>query len=975
MRRRISVFLLACSLGAAACPARAADSDNLLSGYELTSWIEGDGAPLGTVHSIVQDRDGYLWIGADAGLLRFDGSRFTPWDTVSDSPKSPVSALYLSGDGSLWVGFGDGTGVRRIRNGQMRPHEQPHELTGSVTDLVEDQRGTLWAISDTRLYRLDGDDWRQLPLPWNERESPALRLHRSANGDLWVGTTRGLFRRVKDTDRFQREAAGYVWDISEDAAGTTWITDIAAGFRRIGQLPPPSRTPEGGGYRLMHDRQGNLWVATLGDGLWLVRGGGQAPGLRIERTALRTGLSSNTVQSLMEDRDGNIWVGTTTGMHRLRQRALTPIEGIGFAISVGPADDGSVWVGTTNGLIRYSTALPSWTRAGSGVGLIVLALHRDRHGTLWVGTTKGLWRVTGGRLELIRLRANEALTSITLIESDARGLWLGNNDWLFHWDGANLVRLPRPPRLGSARITVAHADTSGRLWVAFDDGQLGVVEQQTFRMLGPGDGFAPDVHRAINSIVDDQDGSVWIGGSGLSRFVNGRVVTVNEKNGLPGNRVSSIIDGGDGDLWLSVDRGLVHLHRDEVKRATENAAHRLQYRLYGTSDGLAGSPIGSIRSTRGSDGRLWFVRGGGLTVVDPLATMNDHLAQAAPLRIQAAVANEQRVNATDGMSLPPGTKRLQISYTALALTTSSRIQFRYRLDGLDTDWVEAGTQRSAFYTNLSPGRYRFRVDANADDGMLNTSAATWDFIIRPTFYQTYWFYTLCAGTVVLIIWAAWRARLRLVRRQFSLVLAERARLSREIHDTLLQSLVGVALQCDVIANSVDLGAATTKSRLVKVGREVETYIREARQSIWDLRSPMLETHDLPTALREFGKRSAAGKGVRFVTTVTGMPRQWPAKVQNQLLRIGQEAITNAIRHSQAKRIDLELRFDRGSVILRVADDGCGFDGECPAPSTNAHYGLTTMRERAEELGGHFRIATFVGRGTEVEAVVPLASKA
>jgi signal transduction histidine kinase/ligand-binding sensor domain-containing protein len=973
MTGRAPLLLLGLSLVAALPPeARAAAPDHLLTGYSLTSWTDGDGVPLGTVYGIGQDRDGYLWVGADAGLLRFDGLRFTPWDVLSDDalPKSSVSALCVSRDGSLWAGFADGGGVRRLRDGQLQPRDQPHGSLGSVTDLVEDLHGTMWAVSDSTLYRLRDNHWQKLSPIWEGHEPPVLHPYEHG-GELFVGTSRGMFRLVEATDSFQRMSAGYTWGISEDSAGVVWITDIVAGFRRLGDPHSPPRPLEGAGYRLMHDRQGNLWVATLGEGLWRVRGGSSPS---IEKTALRTGLSSDAVQSVLEDRDGNIWVGTTGGLHRLTERKLTPIEDVEFVVAIESGDNSSVWAGTTNGLVRFSGASGQWQREGSGPG--VRTLHRDAEGTLWIGTNDSLWRLTGGAMKQVRLPPQYPLTPITTITSTpGGGVWLGYDDWLFRWDGTNLVRFEAPPGTTLERITLARADRQGRLWIAFDDGKLGFVDRGgTFRALGSNEGLDPRTHTAIYAIFEDREGVMWVGGSGgLSRFADGRFVTVNHDNGLPGNRVWAIVDDEEGYVWLSVDRGLVRLTRDDAEAAVRG--RRIQYRLYDTSDGLAGAPLGSIRAARASNGQLWFVRGGGLTVADPRALGVDRAFASAPLRIEAAIANERRLSPAPHTALPAGTRRLQISYTALTLTASNKIRFRYRLDGFDTGWIDAGTRRVAFYTNLSPRSYRFQVEANSEDGTWNTSTAAWDFAIRPAFYQTSWFYSLCVLATALLLWGSWRFRLRLVRRQFSLVLAERARLSREIHDTLLQSLVGVALQFDAISNSLDASSSAARDQLVRIRRQVEGYIREARQSIWDLRSPVLETHDLTAALREFGKQATAGQSVRFAATVSGTPRQCAAKVENQLLRIGQEAITNAVRHAEAKRIHVELRFNDRSLVLRVSDDGRGFDYEDAAHEMDNHYGLTTMKERAEELGARFNVATAAGQGTAVETVVPTGSSA
>src|SRR4029450_2065314 len=309
-------------LTAPTATATAADLHHLLTGYALTSWTDGDGVPLGTVYSIAQDRDGYLWVGADAGLLRFDGGRLPPRAGLHDNtppapppPKLPASALCVTRDGSLWVGFANGGGVRRIRDGQIRPAEQPGGVLGSIADLIEDRRGTVWAVSDNSLYRVQDGHWSKIDLLYDGREPLIQHPFVSSNGELWVGTARsGLFRRVGETDAFERMTPGFMWGVSEDAEGTIWITDIVAGVRRGGEPTSPPRPLEGSGYRLMHDRHGNLWVAPLGEGLW--RGGpaengeqktksAHTPSLRIEQTALRTGLSSDSVQSLLEDRENN----------------------------------------------------------------------------------------------------------------------------------------------------------------------------------------------------------------------------------------------------------------------------------------------------------------------------------------------------------------------------------------------------------------------------------------------------------------------------------------------------------------------------------------------------------------------------------------------------------------------------------------------------------------------------------------------
>jgi signal transduction histidine kinase len=346
-------------------------------------------------------------------------------------------------------------------------------------------------------------------------------------------------------------------------------------------------------------------------------------------------------------------------------------------------------------------------------------------------------------------------------------------------------------------------------------------------------------------------------------------------------------------------------------------------------------------------------------------------ARTVPVRIEGASVDDGRLHTVSGTTLPAGTRRLQINYTALTLRSPNRIRFRYRLDGFDASWIDAGARRQAFYTNLPPRKYTFRVEASTDENAWTGSPAGWDFQIEPMFYQASWFYLLCTALVGLVAGAMWQFRIRMMRREFSAVLAERTRLSREIHDTLLQNMIGVALQFDALADSIGALSSDARHKLVRARKQVEGYIREARQSIWDLRSPSLQRRDLATALREIGTRATDDTTVHFESRTIGAARQCSAKIENALLRIGQEAITNALRHSRAERIDLELRFDEETLTLRVHDNGCGFDTERVSSELNGHCGLISMRERAEDIEGEFKISSTMGSGTAVEAIVAL----
>jgi signal transduction histidine kinase len=339
-----------------------------------------------------------------------------------------------------------------------------------------------------------------------------------------------------------------------------------------------------------------------------------------------------------------------------------------------------------------------------------------------------------------------------------------------------------------------------------------------------------------------------------------------------------------------------------------------------------------------------------------------------PIRIESVTADGQRFDPETRLFEPSRASHVHVVFNALTLTDPTRVRFRYRLDGFDHDWVDAGASREASYLNLPPGRYTFIVEATNGDGVWK-AGATSAFGIAPMFYQALWFYVVCAVAAAAAVAGAWRLRVAQVRRQFALVLGERIRMSREIHDTLLQGLAGLALEIDDLSHNIEGSKPGARDRVLAIRRRVETYLREARLSIWDLRSPELATKDLPQALREVGQRAIGDRPVRLDFVVNGTPQRCPPRVKEQLLLIGQEAISNAVRHGHPTRVDLELVCDDQRTCLRVSDDGRGFDPD-DAGHADGHYGLRGMRERAEQVRGTIVIESAPGRGTRIEATVP-----
>ncbi len=908
MTRLRATLFLPILVAALSAPARGQPVPHEFPGYTLTTWDPRSGLPASTVWSIAQDTDGYIWLGTDNGLIRFDGIRFVPWANLGRPalPVEQVLALYRSRDASLWVGFGGGGGVARIRADDVTLYREGTIGNGRVNTFGEDAEG------------------------------------------VWAGVLDGTFRLVGDH-----------WEAFDRTRPARWRSALFAVRRYL----PADSSP----FRAVRDRAGGMWAGTLGDGLWHVH---PDPRESVSGTAVDHGLTDESIRALYEDAEGNIWVGSQSGLRRLSpsrvQRYAT--RGGVRAVAAGTAE--SVWAGTSLGLQRFDDA-------GEGVDSLMAeqvgALHRDHRGALWLGTPRGLARLAGGRLERFSGPGDRSRWLIRGISSvDGGDVWF--NDLvtgLHRWDGdrSHAVALPIDPPVYSV-----HASPSGDVWVGFTAGRLGRLRPD-----GAFESFEIPGMAAIWSIHEDDRGVLWLAGSGgLARYVDGVFTTVNESQGLPGHVISGIVEDEEGFLWAGLGLGIVRLHPNEIEKVANDPAHQVDLRVYDTSDGLSGPPIwlGSPSAARGADGRLWFVTGDGLTALDP-RTLGTPPPPSRVL-IERASVDDRPWDMHDGSEIPPAPSRVVIDYTSPSHAAAAKMRFRYRLDGFDDDWVDAGARRQAVFTNLGHGDYTFRVVANDGHRSWPEIGPSWSFSIRPQLHQRAWFLPMTAVLGLAATACAWRVNARMARRRFGLVLGERTRLSREIHDTLLQSLVGLSLQIEMLAKGRNPPPGPLRDPLIRLRRQVEEHIREARQVVSDLRSPMLQRMDLVEALRAVGEQATRGTSTTFSLTVDGEPRPCPPEIEGQALRIGQEAVANVMQHAGARRLVVVVDYRGVGLRLEVTDDGRGLtrpdgsgltrpdgpDGEM------AGWGLTGMRERAESVGGTLEVTSEPGRGTRVRVSLP-----
>jgi signal transduction histidine kinase len=511
----------------------------------------------------------------------------------------------------------------------------------------------------------------------------------------------------------------------------------------------------------------------------------------------------------------------------------------------------------------------------------------------------------------------------------------------------------------------------GALWAGTYGKGLWRIQGEDARLFTMADGLS---NNQIRSLYQDPEGTLWIGtfGGGLDSLRDGRFQAFTAKDGLLSDNIASLTDDGES-LWLSTTRGICRIAKHQLREFAEHKRKTLEPANYGVEDGLRSAqcspsyPIGG-GGYRTSDGRLWFTTARGLAVLDPRA-----LQKAGPepvVHLVEMTADGLPVDLGHAARLAPGgSQRIQIRYTAIHLSAPERVRYSYKLEGLDAEWVSAGGRRLINYNSLRHGRYRFLVRASLPGGA--ASQVAYSFELLPRFYETTWFRLLCAALVLACAWAVFRLRVRQIRYRFALVLDERARLAREIHDTLAQGFVGISSQLDAVAMCLPDETAPVRKYLDMARKMARHSLTEARRSVMDLRASVLEGQDLAAALESSARLWTAGSGVDMDVDVSGPRTALSEEAEQQLLRIAQEAVTNVLKHAGASQIWVKLHIEARRLFLRIVDNGCGFEQQDAFSTQGGHFGLIGMRERAERLGGELRLASQPGGGTEVEVKVPL----
>jgi signal transduction histidine kinase/ligand-binding sensor domain-containing protein len=965
----------------ACCPCASALNPSLdINQYAHNAWTVRDGFFKGSLDSIGQTPDGYLWLGTEFGLVRFDGVQSVPWQPPAGEhlPSSNILSLLVARDGRLWIGTFNG--LASWKDGKLTHYP---ELAGQkIFALLEDREGTVWAGVTTsgRLCAIQNGSVQCYGQAASLGRGVGA-LYEDSRGYLWAGATTGLWRWKPGPPKLYQMPEPAIRALIESDAGALLVS-MDGGIRQLVDGKIEAYPIRGAGRqfapsRLLRDRNGGLWIGTSDQGLLHVHQG------RTDLFARSDGLSSDAIARLFEDREGNIWVATMDGLDRFRDFAVPTIsvkQGLSNAVvgAVLAARDGSVWLSTRDGLNRWNDGRVTTYRKGdSGLPGNADSLFQDEGGRIWVSTPRGVAWFDNGRFIPVHGVPGGNVHSIA--GDRAGNLWIGHDQGLFHLLEEGVVeQIPwaRLARNDLAR-SLLYDPLQGGLWLGLGDGGVAYFKDGRVRAsYSSADGLGEG---PVDGLALDRDGRLWAATEGgLSRVKDGHVATLTSKNGLPCDTVHWVMEDDDHSFWLGTACGLVRIARPELDAWVTDSKRKIQATVFDTSDGVrshANASSYSPRVAKTKDGKLWFLPLDGVSVIDPRHLPFSKLPP--PVHVEQITADRKKYETSSSQRLPALTRDLEIDYTALSLVTAEKVFFRVKLEGHDPDWKDMGTERKKFYSDLPPRNYRFLVKACNNSGVWNEAGASFDFSIGPAYYQTRWFQASCVAAFLGLLWALYRYRLHRIAREFEARLDgrvnERTRIARELHDTLLQSFQALMIHFQAVDNLLPPGKG--KEALEKVLDRADQALVEGRNAIQSIRSSTTVTNELSHAVTALGEELAGshdGENGRatFRVSVEGTPRDLRPILRDDIYRIAREALQNAFRHAQASQIEADITYGDGLLRLRVRDDGKGIDPKHLHAGREGHWGLPGMRERAQQIGAQFEMWSEVGAGTEVELRIP-----
>ncbi len=984
-----------------------------ISQYAHTPSSVNEGFSKLAVYSIAQTPDGYLWLGTEYGLLRFDGARIVHWPIDDSLPSTQLRTVFAARDGSLWIG--SSRGLASMEAGSLHLNKYP-ELSGqAIFGLDEDRAGHVWAAGWSATKAMLCSIGKGGVRCYGEDATAGAvtgALYRDRKENIWVGVANGLWRWSPEPRNFYSLPESDLIALAEDGDGALLFAVRGAIQRLVdGHVELvhslPLATRQFRVRRILRDRDGGLWIGTAGGGLVHIHEG------RSEVFTQRDGLSGDDVTTIFEDREGTVWVGTLNGLDRFRDTPVTTYserQGLSSSriVSVLAAKDGSIWMRTLDGLNRWKdrrvtvyrernhVLFPVAARQESGRTLSESefpeqgagSIYQDPRGRLWVSTPGAVGYFENDEFVGVPAIPGGRVHSIVCDRSGT--LWFAHQEsGLIRWeDGKAIQQTPWSVFGDNGFADALAADPNdGGLWIGFfRRGLLYFKDGKILRSYTSANGLGEG---RVNDFRLEADGTLWIATEGgLSRLRNGRLATLTARNGLPCNRVHWSIEDDLHAVWLYTACGLLRIPRSGLDASfsaierDRSAPVRIQPTVFDNAEGLrsrANAGGFSPHVSKSADGKLWFFPQDGLSSIDPARVARD--GSPIPVHIEQLRADQLIHMFTSDPNarsmLPPLVRDLEIEYTDIHTTAPEKVRFRYMLEGRDHEWTYAGARRQVFYNDLPPGNYRFRVNASAT-GVWTESGALLDFRIAPAYYQTRWFQAACLTAFVTMLAMLYQFRLRQVARGFRMRMdervSERTRIARELHDTLLQSVQGLLLKLAAVKFLIPNRPAEAVETLEQVIEQARSAVTEGRDAVQGLRSSTVLTNDLARAVRTLGEQLGAdptgANGPEFRLDVEGTTRDLTPIVRDEIHKIVSEALRNSFKHAHASRIEVEIHYSKRLFRLRVRDDGKGIDAQLLSDGRrDGHYGLPGMRERAKLVGGQLVVWSEPNSGTEIEVTI------
>jgi ligand-binding sensor domain-containing protein/signal transduction histidine kinase len=960
------------------------------------SWTSEDGLPQNSVDSILQTRDGYLWFTTRGGLVRYDGVRFTVFNRSNSAgiTSNRFTTLYEDAEGGLWIGT-EARGLTRYWKGTFKTYTTEDGLPDMQIKAIRgDKAGQVWVVTDGGLSKWTGE---RFILPAPQELSPeqllTIRTMRRQTGMSFFDSAgfhsfvQGKFRTYTTRDGLSSLNINSVY---EDQHGTFWIETKDKGLNRLKDdkvtvYPIQASAPndETRITAVYEDRRGNLWIARRGQGLSRQRGH------LVETFTVANGLPSNDIETIFEDREGNIWLGTfNNGLCRVTDQVFTVYsqkDGLANPNVYPMLEDraGNIWIGTWGGDL-YRLKDNRFEHYGKEQGLsyqAVGALFEDVSGTLWVGTFGGgVNRLVDGQFVSLTRQDGMPDDNIRAITQDAEGsIWFGTTNGLARLNEGKVSTFGTADGLPDKEVQALTIDRHGNLWI----GTLGGVARfrdGRFTRYTENDGLSSNYIRVIH---EDRDGVIWIGtyDGGLSRLKDGHIRRITMQDGLYDNGVFQILEDDQDNFWMSCNRGVYRVSRKELNAFADGLKPSVSSVHYGKADGLLNTECNGGTQPAGfraRDGKMWFPTQGGIAVVDPRVISSNELPP--PVAIEDFMLDNRPEVFHQEAQIPVGLESFEIHYTGLSFVRPEQVRFKYKLEGLDKDWIDVGTRRTAYYSHVPPGNYTFMVVAANSDGVWNTTGASIRIRVVPPFWRTWWFFTLEFLALAALLFFVYQRRTSQLRKRnvaqqaFSKRLiesqeGERKRIAVELHDSIGQNLLVIKNRAMMGLIAPDDGERARR-QLDEISATASESIEEVRKIAYNLHPYQLDSLGLTKALASMLKRASESSLILFSCSIDEIDDLLPKEFEINLFRVVQESVNNIIKHSGATEARVRIQKVLPNILLNIQDNGKGFlVTDAAAEQTSGGLGLKGIRERVRILGGRCTIESDTNKGTIITVTI------